>query len=485
MAPPPAIRRSKRLPKPSQKRKESGRITALRRSTRLPKPSQKRRASGPVTATQKQSRKRKASGPATATQTKAKVVTEPAEETSDPVAQWVATASWPTDLSTVSSERPSSHSSTTEERDGPNLISQASKKLIKEMLKAHYDDEPQFERSVSGFLEGLLVQSWPPDWPGATSTLGLNTKNFTIAEVEKIKSFLPDQYLQHFVGGLFFPHLISQVVADDTLKSEAEELLTERCSTALDAIINLHSRVLGDDESSRLSGEVLLFSITRDRETIKISGHYPIIEGAETTFHRYIAREARLGPRGIWGNFIVGKECYEFVRKVDEDFLPAHVKRIKDLLAKMQDPQEGSVLSAPTSEQDQPEGSVTSAPTSEQGQPEGSMHTESSSTDTVNTATAITDSNGPLGQRQEGASTARMRSGPRKMWRRGAREEVGSGIQETREMENRTQEHEELGRKRHRMLEGLRDQITSLEQISKKFEDERKKLDQEIERLGG
>ncbi|OAL29720.1 hypothetical protein AYO20_09104 [Fonsecaea nubica] len=377
--------------------------------------------------------KRKASSPMAATPKKTKAVTKPAEETSDdPVAHWADTGWWPKDFSTSTSERPSSHSSATEERhslmsrystyetkleqkgiiyddnykdDNYKLISQASKGLINEMFEAHYgddpqllpryDDDPQLLPCPREFFEplwGRLSRScnWPrlfryltpfvvpsaellfvvggqqhlehvaeeisTRWqrnmliggriPRPTMAIGLKKSAFTTAEVHKLKSLSSSEMQTRFTRRMYFPFLICEVVGYGQPSSQAERRCMKSSSMAVDAIIQLHRRVLGDDEASRLSGEVLVFSVVHEYGGITMCGHFAIIEGAKTTFHRCSASRL-LGLMGFHDDFNTGKECYDFIRKLYDDFLPAHLKRITDVLAKMNDPREASSVISP------------------------------------------------------------------------------------------------------------------------------------------
>ena len=55
---------------------------------------------------------------------------------------------------------------------------------------------------------------------------------------------------------------------------------------AVNAMIQLY-RVLGDDRASQLSRQILVFSVSHDKERVKVYGHYAVTEGATTTCYRY------------------------------------------------------------------------------------------------------------------------------------------------------------------------------------------------------
>jgi hypothetical protein len=105
---------------------------------------------------------------------------------------------------------------------------------------------------------------------------------------------------------------------------------------AVDAIIQLHL-TLGEAEASKLSGQVLAISVTHDETWVLIYGHYAIITGDQAIHYRYPVMGAKLalggGPIAGW------KMAHDFVRGVYDKFYPNHLKRIKDALAQMPDPE--------------------------------------------------------------------------------------------------------------------------------------------------
>jgi hypothetical protein len=123
---------------------------------------------------------------------------------------------------------------------------------------------------------------------------------------------------------------------------------------AVNAIIQLY-RVLGGDQTSKLSGQILVFSVSHTNEQIKIYGHYAIIEGAKVTFHRYRIKTFNLGPGEDIGS---RKKTYDFVREVYGKFYLEHLKRIQDALAKMENPRAMSI------DESESQGRDSSAPSS-------------------------------------------------------------------------------------------------------------------------
>jgi hypothetical protein len=78
------------------------------------------------------------------------------------------------------------------------------------------------------------------------------------------------------------------------------------------------------NRAEELYREVLVFSISHDHETVRIYGHYPMIDGTKTTYWRLSLRKF---------DFIEGKglekwTAYTFMMNFYGIWVPAHFKRI-------------------------------------------------------------------------------------------------------------------------------------------------------------
>jgi hypothetical protein len=74
----------------------------------------------------------------------------------------------------------------------------------------------------------------------------------------------------------------------------------------------------------KLHREILAFSVSHDNRTVRINGHYPIIDGNQTTFYRHPIHEFSFTA-------LDGKEkwtAYKFTRNVYDVWMPTHLKRI-------------------------------------------------------------------------------------------------------------------------------------------------------------
>lgn len=90
---------------------------------------------------------------------------------------------------------------------------------------------------------------------------------------------------------------------------------------ALRGTVELFRLVKREKEPHR---EILAFSISHDHETIRIYGHYPVIDGNKTTFYRHPIRKfdfTELGGKEKW-------TAYRFTKNVYDIWMPTHLKRI-------------------------------------------------------------------------------------------------------------------------------------------------------------
>ncbi len=70
--------------------------------------------------------------------------------------------------------------------------------------------------------------------------------------------------------------------------------------------------------------QVLAFSISHDHRSVRVYGHYPIIDGHKTTFYCYLIHTfdfTTLGGREKW-------TAYKFTKNVYDIWMPTHFKRI-------------------------------------------------------------------------------------------------------------------------------------------------------------
>jgi hypothetical protein len=170
---------------------------------------------------------------------------------------------------------------------------------------------------------------------------GISSSAFTDEEISKLKNHTAWERPTLFTDNMYFPFLLCEAKSGDQGINRADRQNAQSSSMAVNAVVQLH-RVLGDDRTSRLSGQILVFSVSHDNERVKIYGHYAVIEGAQATFYRYPIESFTLNFHEGQGR----KRTYDFVREVYHRFYPEHLKRIQGALAQMIDPRAQSISSS-------------------------------------------------------------------------------------------------------------------------------------------
>lgn len=93
---------------------------------------------------------------------------------------------------------------------------------------------------------------------------------------------------------------------------------------AVRAIVELFRLVNREQELHR---EILAFSISHDHRTVRIYGHYPVIEGPNTTFYRDLIHDFSftMGGEEKW-------RAYRFTKNVYDIWMPTHLDRIRSVI---------------------------------------------------------------------------------------------------------------------------------------------------------
>ena len=80
---------------------------------------------------------------------------------------------------------------------------------------------------------------------------------------------------------------------------------------------------LGEREQE-LHREILAFSISHGNETVRIYGHYPVIEDKKTTFYLHTIRKFDFTEQDSKEKWT----AYKFTKSVYNTWMPAHFKRL-------------------------------------------------------------------------------------------------------------------------------------------------------------
>ena len=190
--------------------------------------------------------------------------------------------------------------------------------------------------------------------PKPDYAIGFMSSAFTNDEVMKLKSYTTPDKATLFTEHFYFPFLLCEVKCGGSGLDIADRQNAHSASMAVNAIVQLYQAASQAYElrqenqalsrPEELYGKILAFSISHNNELVKIYGHYALIEGDRTTFHRHLVHYFVLVANG-------GKEkatAYKFTREIYNTFVPPHLGRIRNLIALLPESEPKSFLSIPS-----------------------------------------------------------------------------------------------------------------------------------------
>ena len=178
-------------------------------------------------------------------------------------------------------------------------------------LNLLYESVNEAWNNVNSY-EGTLPQ---PDY-----SVGFGRSAFTKEQLDKLKPFVGQpgfKVITCFMATtrIYFPFFTCEVKCGAAALDFADRQNAQSMSVALRAFIILFRYVKREKELHR---EILAFSVSHDHRSVRIYGHYPVIEGDKTTFYRHPIREFSFQEQE-------GKEkwtTYKFVRNVYDHHMP-------------------------------------------------------------------------------------------------------------------------------------------------------------------
>lgn len=177
-----------------------------------------------------------------------------------------------------------------------------------------------------------LIEAVNEAWMGSISvqgpkpqpdySVGFKRSAFTDEQLNKLDPLIGSVYDTSFFVAtyrMYFPFLTCEVKCGAAALDIADRQNAHSMTVAVRAIVELHRAVKREKE---LHQEILAFSVSHDHTSVRIYGHYPLIEGDRTTFYRHPVRKF---------DFTDGDEkwtAYKFVKNVYDIWMPIQHKRI-------------------------------------------------------------------------------------------------------------------------------------------------------------
>lgn len=120
---------------------------------------------------------------------------------------------------------------------------------------------------------------------------------------------------------MYFPFLTCEVKCGAAALDVADRQNAHSMTIAVRSVIELYRAVKCEKELNR---EILAFSISHDHRSVRIYGHYAVIDDNQTTFYRHPIKTLDITSEE-------GKDkwtTYKFTKNVYDVWMPTHLKRI-------------------------------------------------------------------------------------------------------------------------------------------------------------
>ncbi|KAK0636609.1 hypothetical protein B0T17DRAFT_85635 [Bombardia bombarda] len=177
------------------------------------------------------------------------------------------------------------------------------------------------ESTNEGWTNSIAVTKTHPQ---PDYSVGFRREAFTDEQLKRLEPLvgdLTDTSLFMATYYMYFPFLTCEVKCGASALDIADRQNAHSMTMAARGIVELFRLVKREKELHR---EILAFSISHDHETVRIYGHYPVIDGNKTTFYRHPIRKfdfTELDGKEKW-------TAYKFTKNVYDIWMPTHLKRI-------------------------------------------------------------------------------------------------------------------------------------------------------------
>ncbi|WEW59476.1 hypothetical protein PRK78_004950 [Emydomyces testavorans] len=169
--------------------------------------------------------------------------------------------------------------------------------------------------------------------PQPDYSVGFRRKAFSKDQLDKLAPFIGD-----FISGdqsffmatyyMYFPFLTCEVKCGNAGLEIADRQNAHSMTLAVRAIVELFRLINHERELHR---EILAFSISHDHRSVRIYGHYPVIDGKDAKYYRHAIRTfdfTELNGKEKW-------TAYKFTKSIYDTWMPAHFGRLCSAIDKI------------------------------------------------------------------------------------------------------------------------------------------------------
>lgn len=180
----------------------------------------------------------------------------------------------------------------------------------------------------------ILIENVNEAWTGSIPvegprpqpdySVGFRRSAFTDAQLHKLDPFIGSVFDTSFFVAtyrMYFPFFTCEVKCGAAALDIADRQNAHSMTIAARSIVELYKAVNREKELDR---EILAFSISHDHRSVRIYGHYPVMDGEKITYYRHPIHEfsfTALEGKNKW-------TTYKFTKSVYDIWMPTHFKRI-------------------------------------------------------------------------------------------------------------------------------------------------------------
>lgn len=180
----------------------------------------------------------------------------------------------------------------------------------------------------------ILIESINEGWnnsipittprPQPDYSVGFKRSAFTEDQINKLQPFVGELTdTSYFMATyyMYFPFFASEVKCGAAALDVADRQNAHSMTLAVRGVVELFRLVKREKELHR---EIIAFSVSHDHRSVRIYGHYPIIDDKKTIFYRHPIHTFDFTA-------LDGKEkwtAYKFIKNMYDVWMPIHFKRL-------------------------------------------------------------------------------------------------------------------------------------------------------------
>jgi hypothetical protein len=164
--------------------------------------------------------------------------------------------------------------------------------------------------------------------PQPDYAVGFRRSAFSEDQLQKLQPFLGEPSSSSYFMGTYymhFPFFTCEVKCGSAGLDIADRQNLHSMTLAVRGIVELFRLA---NRAQELHRQVLTFSISHDHETVRIYGHFPVIEGTRVTYWRYPLRKYDFTERKGMEKWT----AYTFVKNVYDIWMPTLLKKISSAI---------------------------------------------------------------------------------------------------------------------------------------------------------